>query len=141
MVGPWTLPGRLLNYPSVPSAHRHEGKNFAAVAAPDVRDHEHGSSWIAAIVANRNASPSLRLILKSPPLIHAEEPTSALDHINADLVAYWPNQAAHGALVLISTHSEHMARLWDRAISLDSTDSATESSQPRSTGRLDLASR
>jgi len=30
--------------------HRHEGKDFAAVTAPDVRDHEHGSCWIAAIV-------------------------------------------------------------------------------------------
>jgi hypothetical protein len=30
--------------------HRHEGKSFAAVPAPDVRDHEHGSCWIAAIV-------------------------------------------------------------------------------------------
>jgi len=30
---------------------KHEGKeDFAAVAAPDVRDHEHGSCWIAAIV-------------------------------------------------------------------------------------------
>src|SRR5664280_454008 len=28
----------------------HEGKDFAAVTAPDVRDHEHGSCWIAAIV-------------------------------------------------------------------------------------------
>ena len=35
-------------------------------------------------------------------------------------------QAAHGALVLISTHSDQMARLCDRAISLDSTDNATE---------------
>jgi hypothetical protein len=38
--------------------HRREGKNFAAVTAPDVRDHEHGSCWIAAIVASSNASPS-----------------------------------------------------------------------------------
>jgi ABC-type lipoprotein export system ATPase subunit len=35
-------------------------------------------------------------------------------------------QAAHGALVLIPTHSDHIARLCDRAISLDSTDNATE---------------
>jgi ABC-type lipoprotein export system ATPase subunit len=34
-------------------------------------------------------------------------------------------QAAR-ALVLISTHSDHIARLCDRAISLDSTDNATE---------------
>jgi hypothetical protein len=32
------------------SARRHEGKDFWAVRAPDVRDHEHGSCWIAAIV-------------------------------------------------------------------------------------------
>jgi ABC-type lipoprotein export system ATPase subunit len=35
-------------------------------------------------------------------------------------------QAPHGALVLISTHSDHVARLCDRAISLGSTDNATE---------------
>ena len=35
-------------------------------------------------------------------------------------------QASHGALVLISTHSDHIARLCDRAISLDSTDNANE---------------
>ena len=32
------------------SPHRHEGKSFAAVPAPDVRDHEYGSCSIAAIV-------------------------------------------------------------------------------------------
>ena len=68
-----------------------------------------------------------RLILKSPSLIHADEPTSALDHVNADLVMdILAEQAAHGALVLISTHSDHVARLCDRAISLGSTDNATE---------------
>ena len=61
-----------------------------------------------------------RLILKSPSLIHADEPTSALDHVNADLVMdILAEQAVHGALVLISTHSDHIARLCDRAISLD----------------------
>jgi ABC-type uncharacterized transport system ATPase subunit len=35
-------------------------------------------------------------------------------------------QAAHGAPVLISTHSDHIARLCDRAICLDSTDNVTE---------------
>jgi hypothetical protein len=35
-------------------------------------------------------------------------------------------QAAHGALVLISTHRDHIARLCDHAIALDSTDNATE---------------
>jgi hypothetical protein len=35
-------------------------------------------------------------------------------------------QAAHGALVLISTHSDQIARWCDRPISLDSTDNVTE---------------
>jgi ABC-type lipoprotein export system ATPase subunit len=35
-------------------------------------------------------------------------------------------QAAHGALVLVSTHCDHVARLCDRAISLDGADNATE---------------
>ena len=35
-------------------------------------------------------------------------------------------QATHGALVLISTHSDHIARLCDHAIFLDITDNATE---------------
>jgi putative ABC transport system ATP-binding protein len=68
-----------------------------------------------------------RLILKSPSLVLADEPTSALDHVNADLVMdILAEKAAHGALVLISTHSDHIARLCDRATSLDSTDNATE---------------
>jgi hypothetical protein len=33
-----------------PQFGMHEGKDFAAVTAPDVRDHEHGSCWIAATV-------------------------------------------------------------------------------------------
>ena len=68
-----------------------------------------------------------RLILKSPSLILADEPTSALDHVNADLVMdILAEQAAHGALVLISTHSDHIAQLCDRTISLDGTVDATE---------------
>src|SRR5450631_448845 len=42
--------GALYNPEDPTSAHRHERKTFAAVTAPDVRDHEHGSCWIAAIV-------------------------------------------------------------------------------------------
>jgi len=60
-----------------------------------------------------------RLILKSPSLILADEPTSALDHVNADLVmAILAVLAAHGCTRLISTHSDHIARLCDRAIAL-----------------------
>ena len=59
-----------------------------------------------------------RLILKSPSLILTDdEPTSALDHVNADpVMEILAEQAAHGALMLISTHSDHIARLCDRAI-------------------------
>ncbi len=63
-----------------------------------------------------------RLILKAPSLILADEPTSALDHTNADLVMdILAEQAAHGALVLISTHSDHIVRLCTHVISLDRT--------------------
>jgi len=59
------------------------------------------------------------LILKGLSLILADEPTSALDHVNADLViAILAEQAAHGCTRLISTHSDHIARLCDRAIAL-----------------------
>jgi len=37
---------------------KHEGKYFAAVTAPDVRDHKYGSRLIATKVASSNASPS-----------------------------------------------------------------------------------
>jgi len=68
-----------------------------------------------------------RLILKSPSLILADEPTSALDHVNADLVMdILAEQAAHGALVLIATHSDHIARQCAHTISLDRTGDATE---------------
>jgi len=60
-----------------------------------------------------------RLILKSLSLILADEPTSALDHVNADLViAILAERAAHGCTRLISTHSDRIARLCDRAIAL-----------------------
>jgi hypothetical protein len=51
-------------------------------------------------------------------------------------------QAAHGALVLISTQRDHIARSHDRAISLDSTENATEvlPASIHAGGRLDLAS-
>ena len=68
-----------------------------------------------------------RLILKSPSLILADEPTSALDHVNTDLVMdILAEQAASGALVLISTHSDHIACLCDRTVSLGSTGIATQ---------------
>ena len=49
-------------------------------------------------------------------------------------------QAAHGALVLISTHSDHIARMCDRAISLDSTGNATQVLSASIHRWLDLAS-
>ena len=77
-------------------------------------------------MASSNASPR-RPDPQEPSLILADVTTSALDHVNADLVMdILAEQAAHGALVLISTHSDHIARLCDRAISLDSTDNETE---------------
>lgn len=63
-----------------------------------------------------------RLVLKAPSLILADEPTSALDHANADLVMdLLTEQADGGALVLISTHSEHIVRQCADVISLDTT--------------------
>lgn len=60
-----------------------------------------------------------RLILKEPALILADEPTSALEHDNADLVMdILAEQADRGALVLISTHSDHIVKRCDRTISL-----------------------
>lgn len=60
-----------------------------------------------------------RLILKAPSLILADEPTSALDHANADLVMeILAEQASDGALVLISTHSDHIAALCSHRIDL-----------------------
>jgi len=64
-----------------------------------------------------------RLILKAPSLILADEPTSALDHDNADLVMeILTEQAANGALVLISTHSDEIARRCEHTVHLDATD-------------------
>lgn len=66
-----------------------------------------------------------RLILKAPSLILADEPTSALDHANADLVMdILAEQAAQGALVLISTHSDHIVRRCAHAVSLDGATTA-----------------
>ncbi|MDO4606448.1 MAG: ATP-binding cassette domain-containing protein [Bowdeniella nasicola] len=58
-----------------------------------------------------------RLMLKAPAVILADEPTSALDAGNADLVMQiLREQADAGALVLISTHSEAVARLCEHRI-------------------------
>lgn len=63
-----------------------------------------------------------RLILKAPSLILADEPTSALDHANADLVMdILAEQAAHGALVLISTHSDHIVRQCSHTVAMGAT--------------------
>lgn len=73
-----------------------------------------------------------RLILKNPSIILADEPTSALDHANADLVmAVLAEQAADGALVLISTHSDHIAARCTGNISLGGS---TASTSPVPTG-------
>jgi putative ABC transport system ATP-binding protein len=51
-----------------------------------------------------------RLILKQPRIILADEPTSALDQANRDVVlAILAQQAQQGSLVMISTHSDHIA--------------------------------
>ncbi|QCV96643.1 ATP-binding cassette domain-containing protein [Acidipropionibacterium acidipropionici] len=51
-----------------------------------------------------------RLILKDPSVVLADEPTSALDHANRDLVLGVLQELADtGALVLIATHSDHVA--------------------------------
>lgn len=51
-----------------------------------------------------------RLILKNPSVVLADEPTSALDHANRDLVLGVLQELADtGSLVLIATHSDHVA--------------------------------
>lgn len=61
-----------------------------------------------------------RLMLKAPSLILADEPTSALDQANADLVMeILAEQAADGALVMISTHSDDIAGRCQRSVRLD----------------------
>jgi len=99
--------------------NKHERKCFAAFTGSDVQDHrEHGPCRIAATVARQRIALA-HLILKSSSLILADEPTSALDHVDADLViAILAEQSAHGCTRLISTHSDHIARLCDRSIAL-----------------------
>jgi putative ABC transport system ATP-binding protein len=64
-----------------------------------------------------------RLMLKAPSIILADEPTSALDHANADLVMeILAEQSAQGALVLISTHSDHIVDRCDRVVALDAAE-------------------
>lgn len=60
-----------------------------------------------------------RLIIKQPSVILADEPTSALDEENAELVMrILKQQAAAGALVLISTHSSSIVAQCDYELSL-----------------------
>ncbi|MBU4336591.1 MAG: ATP-binding cassette domain-containing protein [Actinobacteria bacterium] len=76
-----------------------------------------------------------RLILKAPSVILADEPTSALDHANADLVMdILAEQAVHGALVLISTHSDHIVRQCTHTIAMDSTVAETPQGTNRTSG-------
>jgi ABC-type lipoprotein export system ATPase subunit len=76
------------------------------------------------------------LILKSSSLILADEPTSALDHVDADLViAILAEQSAHGCTRLISTHSDHIARLCDRSIALEVSGLLVQSDTQRLEGK------
>jgi putative ABC transport system ATP-binding protein len=71
-----------------------------------------------------------QLILKAPSLILADEPTSALDHGNAELVMdILADQAAHGALVLISTHNDDIVRRCDHIVPLPLPGSETLSAR------------
>ncbi|KGM14129.1 hypothetical protein N869_03955 [Cellulomonas bogoriensis 69B4 = DSM 16987] len=72
-----------------------------------------------------------RLMLKSPSVVLADEPTSALDKANADLVmSILAEEARHGALVLISTHSDEIAARCDHALTLDARPSNEERGTP-----------
>ncbi|MBT1170151.1 ATP-binding cassette domain-containing protein [Bifidobacterium sp. SO4] len=60
-----------------------------------------------------------RLIVKNPAIILADEPTGALDHDNADMVIHTlRDMAEHGGVVIIATHSDHVAESCDWTIQL-----------------------
>lgn len=60
-----------------------------------------------------------RILIRSPQLILADEPTGALDRANADMViAHLQRMAARGGTILIATHDSHVRRACDESIEL-----------------------
>jgi putative ABC transport system ATP-binding protein len=61
-----------------------------------------------------------RLLVKRPRIVLADEPTGALDRMNAELVLDVLRElAANGSAVLVATHSDLVAAACDRVFDLD----------------------
>jgi putative ABC transport system ATP-binding protein len=73
-----------------------------------------------------------RVLVTSPEVIFADEPTGALDPYTADGVMRLLRQAAAGTTVVIVTHQPEVARFCDRAVFLFAgrVDAITDSPQP-----------
>jgi len=69
--------------------------------------------------------------VKRPRIVLADEPTGALDNVNAAMVMTVLREFADaGAAVLIATHSDRVRRACDREFSLDGLTAPTTAPVP-----------
>ncbi|WP_277212829.1 ABC transporter ATP-binding protein [Isoptericola croceus] len=77
-----------------------------------------------------------RLIVRRPAVILADEPTGALDTVNADMViATLHELASDGATVVVATHDESVSRSCNRILDLDAVRNALTVPAPPSLAR------
>jgi len=60
-----------------------------------------------------------RILAASPPVILADEPTSSLDHDNAELVRKNLFEAASGKTLVVVSHDERISKGFDRVLDFD----------------------
>ncbi|KQO65026.1 ATP-binding cassette domain-containing protein [Curtobacterium sp. Leaf261] len=76
-----------------------------------------------------------RLLVKRPRIVLADEPTGALDSVNADMVMTVLREFADaGAAVLVATHTDSVREACDREFSLDDLAAPTTAPVPIRTG-------
>ena len=108
--------------------HRHEIVDAAAEAAaahefiralPDGYDTELGPQGTGFSGGQRQRIGIARTLLRNPPVIILDEPTTALDEDSEDQVLEGLDRLMRGRTCLLITHSPRLARTADQIIELD----------------------
>ena len=86
---------------------------------PDGYDTELGPQGTGLSGGQRQRIGIARTLLRNPPVIILDEPTTALDADSEDLVLEGLDRLMRGRTVLLITHSPRLARTADQIIELD----------------------
>jgi len=114
---------------AVTSIARGANPDTARVAALEVLDSFHlGSQAFRPAYTlsggQRQRVAIARAVVALPDILLADEPTASLDGVSRDLVCEaLANAATRGAVVVVATHDEYVARRCDRQVTVDPTGS------------------